>query len=80
MMSIALPDFDQRIYLPQRIIAIVEALAEEQIGADQALEGSGLKPRDLEKVALRISYRQVIAVFRNALRWSRNPALMATNG
>lgn len=80
MMSIALPDFDQRIYLPQRIIAIVEALAEEQIGADQALEGSGLKPRDLEKVALRISYRQVIAVFRNALRWSRNPAIALNAG
>ena len=65
-----LPDFKQRIYPPQRIIAAVDTLAEEGIAAGHALAGSGLEPGDLQDVSLRISYRQVIAVFRNALRLS----------
>ncbi len=68
-----LPDFKQRIYPPQRIIAVVDTLAEEGIAASRALAGSGLEPGDLQDVSLRISYRQVIAVFGNALRLSRKP-------
>ena len=69
------PNLVQRVHVAQRISAVVDVLGEDGIAASRALEGSGLRTSDLKSPATRVSYQQVEAVFRNALRLSKDPAL-----
>lgn len=50
-------------------------LAQEGIDAAQALQGSGVDEASLRTPETRVSYRQVAAVFRNAVQLTRNPAI-----
>ena len=74
------PDFDARVYTPQRMSAIVATLAEEGISAAQALSGSDLDEKALTDPATRVSYAQVIQVFRNALELARDPMIALKAG
>ncbi len=69
----ALPSFDARVYPAHKVAALVAALAEDGVPAEQALSGSGIAQARLHDT--RISYQQVQTVFRNALRLSPAPAL-----
>src|SRR5262245_35816893 len=74
------PGFTQRIFSPHSIAAIVAELGKQGVGPSQALEGTGLVPSQLETHATRISYRQLDAVIRNALRLSRHPDIALRSG
>ncbi|MBO9680162.1 MAG: AraC family transcriptional regulator [Acidovorax sp.] len=67
-------DWESRLYGPQRISSVVAALAEEGVGAEQVLEGVGLNAELLQSTSTRVSYGQVLAVFRNAIRLAKDPA------
>jgi AraC-like DNA-binding protein len=67
--------FEQRIYSPHSIAAIVSELDKQGIAAPAALEGTRLTALQLETHTTRISYRQLDAVVRNALRLSNDPAI-----
>jgi AraC-like DNA-binding protein len=69
------PDFDQRLYSPQKLAAVVSTLAEDGVPASEVLAGSDLTPADFISATARISYRQMIAVYNNAIRLSKDPAL-----
>jgi AraC-like DNA-binding protein len=69
------PDFDQRLYSPQKLAAVVSILAEDGVPASKVLMGSDLTPADFASATTRISYRQMIAVYNNAIRLSNDPAL-----
>lgn len=65
----------QRVYSAQRIVAVVDALAEDGIPASRALSGTGLSASDLKLQTTRVSYEQVEAVFRSATQLSKDPAI-----
>ncbi|WP_206179188.1 AraC family transcriptional regulator [Variovorax sp. RKNM96] len=67
------PDFEARIYGPQRIVAIVAVLAEDGIAPAQTLAGSGITEDALNSTSTRISYGQAATVFRNAMRLAPDP-------
>jgi hypothetical protein len=69
------PNFVQRVHTAHRIAAVVAVLGEERITKSRALAGTGLKGRELEAPATRVSYRQMETVFRNAIRLSKDPAI-----
>lgn len=69
------PNLVQRVYLAQRISAVVDVLREDGIVASRALDGTGLRTADLRSPVTRVSYQQTETVFRNALRLSKDPAL-----
>lgn len=74
------PSFEQRIYAPQSIAAIVAELAEQQHDAEGVLEGTHLAPAQLEIHTTKISYKQLDLVIRNALRLSREPGFALRAG
>ena len=74
------PSFEHRIYPTFRVAAIVGALAENGIPAAEALSGSGIAESQLLDPVARISYRQTLTVFRNALRLSPDPAFSLRAG
>jgi AraC-like DNA-binding protein len=65
----------QHVHPVQRIAAVVAVLGEEGISVSRALAGSGLRGGDLKAATTRVSYQQVKAVFRNAIQFSRDPAI-----
>jgi AraC-like DNA-binding protein len=69
----SLPDFEHRIYTPQRIAAIVDTLADDGVLPADVLSGSGLDEAALRSTDARISYRQVAVVFGNAVRFAPDP-------
>jgi AraC-like DNA-binding protein len=69
------PSFEQRIYSPHSIAAIVSELGKEGIPALAALEGTRLTAAQLDSHTTRISYRQLDTVVRSALRLSSDPAI-----
>ncbi len=69
------PSFEHRIYPTHKVAALVGVLAEAGIPVAEALSGSGIAESQLLAPTTRISYRQILAVFRNALRLSPDPAL-----
>jgi AraC-like DNA-binding protein len=79
-MEHALPAFDQRIYSPQKIAAVVAELADQGVAAGEALDGTGLVAADLQLAETRVSYRQLDVVFRNAIRLSREPGIALRAG
>ena len=74
------PSLEHRIYPTHRVAAIVAVLAQNGIPAADALSGSGIAESRLLAPATRISYRQILTVFRNALRLSPDPALALRAG
>jgi len=74
------PDFEPRVYTPQRIAAVVATLAEDGVPPLQVLQGSGIEEAGLQSPSTRISYAQVSTVFRNALRLARDPAIALRAG
>ena len=65
-----LPNFEQRLYMPHSIAAIVSELAGEGIAPSETLKGTGLLGTQLDNHATRVSYQQIDIVVRNALRLS----------
>jgi len=76
----SLPSFERCIYLPHSIAAIVAELALESVAPSDALEGTGLLETQLDSHTTKVSYRQIDAVIRNALRLSGNPAVALRAG
>ena len=74
------PDFSDRIYTAHRVAAVVGALTDAGVHAEALLAGSGLTENRLKSAATRVSYRQMIAVFGNALRLSPDPAFALRAG
>lgn len=74
------PDPERRVYLPYRIHAVLTALTEEGVQTEQALAGTGVDAARLIDPATRVSYRQLEAVFRNAMRLSRSPTIALRAG
>jgi len=68
------PLHNERIHAPYKIAALVEVLAEQGIAPADSLRGTGLEPDSLTDTSLLTSVRQYIAVCRNALALSNNPA------
>lgn len=74
------PDFGQRIYSPHSMAAIVAELGTQGIRPSVALAGTDLGESQLETHTTQISYRQLDAVIRNALRLSGDPAIALRAG
>ena len=74
------PSYEQRIYAPHSIAAIVAELVNEGVNATVALEGTGLTNSQLNVQTTRISYRQLDIVIRNALGSSSDPAIALRAG
>lgn len=70
-------DFEERVYAPQRIAAIVATLADDGVSPTHVLAGS-----DLNEAALvtRVSYAQVVTVLHNALRLAPDPTFALRAG
>jgi AraC-like DNA-binding protein len=65
--------FDARVYPAYKVLALVTALAEDGVPAEETLSGTEIA--DSELAASRVSYRQMRTVIRNAMQLSRDPAL-----
>lgn len=74
------PDFEPRVYTPQRIAAVVATLAEDGIAPAQALADSGLDEAALRSPETRVSYAQVATVFGNALALTHDPTVALRAG
>jgi AraC-like DNA-binding protein len=74
------PRFEERIYWPHSIAAIVAELTKQGIDAQAALEGTGLTASQLDTYTTKISYRQLDIAIRNALRLSSDPAIALRAG
>ena len=74
------PSYEQRMYAPHSIAAIVAELVKEGVEATVVLEGAGLTNSQLNVQTTRISYRQLDIVIRNALRLSSDPAIALRAG
>ena len=74
------PDFEPRVYGPQRIAAVAATLAEDGVAPAQALAGSGIDEAALHAPTTRVSYAQVATVFRNAVRLARDPTVALRAG
>lgn len=74
------PSFEEKIYPAHKVAALVGALLESGVPVAQALAGSGIAESRLHAPATRVSYRQMLAVFRNAHRLSPDPALALRAG
>jgi AraC-like DNA-binding protein len=74
------PSFEQRVYSPQTIAAIVAELEGQGIDPTESLEGTGLAASQLNRHTTKVSYRQLDLVIRNALRLSGDPAMALRAG
>jgi len=74
------PSFEHRIYPAHKLAALVGVLVETGVPAEAALAGSGLSESRLQAPGTRISYKQMLAVFRNALQLTPDPALALLAG
>ncbi|HEY2662066.1 MAG TPA: AraC family transcriptional regulator [Caulobacteraceae bacterium] len=71
---------DDRIYPPQKIAVLLEALACEGVPTDGVLAGVGLSEHEVADPATRVSLTQVIACCRNAIRLSPDPMFAYRTG
>lgn len=74
------PNFEQRIYPAHKMAALVAVLVEKGVPAADVLAGSGLGDARLNAASTRVSYRQVLAVFRNAMRLAPEPGIALLAG
>jgi AraC-like DNA-binding protein len=75
-----LPGFKHRIYPAHKVAALVGVLVEKGVPVADALAGSGLTDSRLNASATRVSYQQMLTVFRNALRLTPDPAVALLAG
>ena len=73
-------DFGQRLYPVHKLAALVGALRTIGIDGAELLAGSGLVEDHLSRAETRISYHQMVTVFRNGLRLSPDPAIILRAG
>lgn len=74
------PGIDDRIDPPHKVAVLVDILAEEGIMPADALAGSGIEPDQVRAPAARISARQLLTVFSNAARLSKDPGIAIKAG
>lgn len=74
------PSIDDRVYPAYKIALLVEVLREDGVAPTDALRGSALDTEALLQPATRISYRQLLTVFGNALALSPDPAIALRAG
>ncbi|MEJ8821040.1 AraC family transcriptional regulator [Variovorax humicola] len=79
-MEQTIPSFDEAIYPAYKVVALVDALAEDGIGPAQALDGSGIAEDRLHDPATRLSFRQMQVVYRNAMRMAKSPDIALRAG
>jgi AraC-like DNA-binding protein len=72
--------YEQRIFSPPILAAIIAELSTQGIDASVSLEGTGITASQLQAHTTRISYRQLDIVTRNALRLSNDPAVALRAG
>lgn len=75
-----LPNFQLRAYSAQRITALVQVLTEDGLTPAQVLTGSELDESALRLPDTRVSYQQMISVFRNALQLAPDPTVALRAG
>ncbi|MBS0527964.1 MAG: AraC family transcriptional regulator [Proteobacteria bacterium] len=76
----SLPSFEQRIYSPHTIAAVVTELEEQGIAPGELLEDTGLTAPQLSRHTTKISYRQLDQIIRSAIRLSNDPAVALRAG
>jgi AraC-like DNA-binding protein len=74
------PSYEQRIFSPHILAAIVAELCTQGIDASVSLEGTDITPSQLQCHTTRISYRQLDTATRNALRLSNDPMIALRAG
>ncbi|MGN6311461.1 MAG: AraC family transcriptional regulator [Xanthobacteraceae bacterium] len=74
------PSFEQRMYSPHTIAAVVAELEEQGVSPVELLEGTGLAAPQLSRHTTKISYRQLDQVIRNAIRLSKDSAMALRAG
>lgn len=74
------PSFEQRMYSPHTIAAVVAELEGQGIQPAELLDGTGLAAPQLSRHTTKISYRQLDQVIRNAIRLSNDPAMALRAG
>ncbi|WP_158554824.1 AraC family transcriptional regulator [Methylovirgula sp. 4M-Z18] len=67
--------FGEKVYTAAKIVALVEALADEGISPEQALHGTGLSSEDMYAVGAKVSINQILNCCRNALALSHDTQL-----
>jgi AraC-like DNA-binding protein len=73
-------DLDERVYPPNTIVTVVASLGREGVTESRALDGAGLSPRALRSPETRVSLSQRLRVYRNAVKWSRDPQFAYRTG
>jgi len=71
---------DERLYPPYKVALLVDVLGEDGVAPGDALRGTGLDPAMLTDPAVRISYRQLLAVCQNTVALARDPAIALKAG
>jgi len=74
------PSFEERVYWPHSIAAIVAELSKQGIAPAAALEGTDLVASQLDAHTTKISYRQIDITIRNALRLSSDTEIALRAG
>lgn len=74
------PGIEDRVHRPYKLGALLEALALQGVPAVDVLADSGIEPAMLDDAGTRVSVRQLLAVYGNAMRLARDPALALRAG
>ncbi len=80
MMHRKKPNLDQPVYPVRTVAALVEVFRDAGIIPDRLLDGSGLAIGRLDDPQERLSYRQILAVWRNAVRHAGGSDLILQAG
>ena len=72
--------FGERLYSVAKMAAVIDALVEGGVSADEALDGSEVSFDQLHSPLTKISRNQLIRCYRNAIALSRDPHLPFTIG
>ena len=71
----ALLNLNEKLYPAHKVAMLVGVLNDDGIATAEALNGTGIEASQLHAATTRVSYAQLLLVFRNALRLSSDPAL-----
>jgi AraC-like DNA-binding protein len=74
------PGAEEKIYPPQKIVVLLDALTREGIAASRALATLGLSEQEVTDPATRVSLTQVMTCFRDAVRLSSDPMFAYRTG
>ena len=72
--------FAERLHSPAKMAAVVDALLERGVSADEALDGSEVSFDELHSPRTKISRNQLVRCYRNAIALSHDPHLPFTIG